>query len=300
VETSALRRGGDELEVGANPARVGEDGRRFEKFALFGLDAGHPNFVAADGADLDTMTDLDAGRRRLTGNQRRDRADPARRVEGPHRVDERGDEGHRARRQRGILTGDVRPDGDGVAHLGGQPGAIEDRLQRSEQERRALPRAFTQERSEAGARDMEHWPELLVGARYLLDEDRVGPSAPGPASLEARGRRVEIGVEPHRRRVPRADLIDLLDLAQGQVLFEVEVERAEGPLEPGAIEQDVRAAIEGEAVVREAGREPARLGATFEERHRDAAPGEPERGAEPAHARTDDDDTALHGQSSGG
>ena len=240
------------------------------------------------------MAQLDAGR--LGGARERawNGGDPAPGVEGADAVDQRGHEGHGARRLVDPLSCDVCPDGDRVDERRREPGAGKDGAERAQEEAEVAPRARAQHVRGARPRAVQQRLEAAVDTARRGDEGRVARAAPRPPRLERLGGALEVGLKRDPGPVRAGDLVHLLDAAELDVIAELQAEGAERPLETRPVEEDVGPGVEREAVRDEARGEPPGLGARLEHADAEARARQAQRGREPAHPGADDDDRPGH------
>jgi hypothetical protein len=277
--------------------RVRDDGVGLEELARGGLDPAHPAVGRADRADAEAVVEPHAGGRGPVREQAGDGPDALARAVRAGGMDQGGHERHRARRFGRRLPGDVGPDGEGGLDLAGQPRPGEDRPERPQQERDVAPGAGAQQRPEPGPRGDQQGTGPPVDREHRVDEAPVAPPAARPSPVELRGGVVPAREEADRRVLAEADLVRGIDRVQRDRVVEPQAEGGERPLEPGAVQQDVRAGVEGVAVALQSGGETSGRRARLADPHAVAETGQVERGGEAPHPGPHDDHAAgRHGR----
>ena len=99
-----------------------------------------------------------------------------------------------------------------------------------------------------------------MDARDPRDKLAVSAAAAGPRLIDPGGRLVQVGMNAHDRPVGGFDLVDVIDPPHRDLLGQVEPELAEGPLQTGPIQEQVRAAVESQALAFEPRRQAAESG----------------------------------------
>ncbi len=209
-------------------------------------------------------------------------------------MQDRRDEGQRAGGCGGRLARHMSPDRHGIGHGPRQPGARQDRSQRAEEEREVTPRPRADQGGRAGAGRRQQGAEPLVDPRDPRDERAVPPPTAGPGPLDPFGRRPKVGDDPHDRPVGRLHLVDVLDPPHRHPRGQVEPELAEGPLEPGPVQEQVGPAVEPQAIPLDPRRQAAGLLGGLDHADTAAATREAEGGGQPPHPGPDDDDGPVH------